>query len=161
MQVLRTILDGVEAGHRFLLVGIGQASFTERIIVSTTDKWNPNAEDAIKNQQVPVRRIGVSDLEASPVSWVDFNFSQTDFLVSLPQNHLRPHQQEAIKAVRAGFDSSDRGKLIMACGTGKTFTSLKLAEKTVGAGGTVLFLSRRSPCCRRPCGSGPRRPRCR
>lgn len=118
----------------------GKHPFTERIIVSTTDKWNANAEDAIKNQQVPVRRIGVSDLEASPVNWVDFSFAQPEVLISLPQNKLRPHQEEAIAAVRSGFDTSDRGKLIMACGTGKTFTSLKLAERTVGAGGTVLFL---------------------
>lgn len=118
----------------------GKYPFTERIIVSTTDKWNSNAEDAIKNQQVPVRRIGVSDLEASPVNWVDFSFAQPDFLVSLPQNRLRPHQESAIKDVRVGFERSDRGKLIMACGTGKTFTSLKLAERTVGAGGSVLFL---------------------
>lgn len=103
----------------------GKHPFTERIIVSTTDKWNANAEDAIKNQQVPVRRIGVSDLEASPVNWVDFSFAQPEVLISLPQNKLRPHQEEAIAAVRSGFDTSDRGKLIMACGTGKTFTSLK------------------------------------
>ncbi len=41
----------------------------------------------------------------------------------------------------AGFDAgADRGQMIMACGTGKTFTSLRLAEQVVGAGGSVLFL---------------------
>ena len=33
---------------------------------------------------------GVSDLEASPVDWVDFDLSQTDFLVSLPQEAPAP-----------------------------------------------------------------------
>ena len=42
----------------------GKDGFGERIIVSTTDKWNANAEDAIKAGD-PVRRIGLSDLEAS------------------------------------------------------------------------------------------------
>ena len=42
--------------------------------------------------------------------------------------------------MRAGLETIDRGKLIMACGTGKTFTSLKIAEDLVGEGGSVLFL---------------------
>ena len=44
---------------------------------------------------------------------------------------LRPHQQEALEKVIAGLQTHDRGKLIMACGTGKTFTSLKIAEAWV------------------------------
>src|SRR5206468_78840 len=36
--------------------------------------------------------------------------------------------------------SHDRGKLIMACGTGKTFTALKIAETLVPKRGAVLFL---------------------
>ena len=59
-----------------------------------------------------------------------------------------PHQEAAARAPggprsrrsTAGFGEHDRGKLIMACGTGKTFTSLRLAEQNVGAGGNVLFL---------------------
>ena len=51
----------------------GKAGFGDRIIVSTTDKWNANAEDAIKGQAKPVRRIGLSDLEASRVDWSVFS----------------------------------------------------------------------------------------
>ena len=53
---------------------------------------------------------------------------------------LRPHQEDALAAVRTGLDKGNRGKLIMACGTGKTFTSLKIAEDLAGAGKSVLFL---------------------
>src|SRR5690606_9193501 len=53
---------------------------------------------------------------------------------------LRPHQQEALDCVRDGLAEADRGKLIMACGTGKTFTGLKIAEAMVGRGKSVLFL---------------------
>jgi predicted helicase len=53
---------------------------------------------------------------------------------------LRDHQRVALDKVRDGLAVRDRGKLIMACGTGKTFTSLKIAEELVPAGGTVLFL---------------------
>jgi predicted helicase len=42
--------------------------------------------------------------------------------------------------VKAGLVANDRGKLIMACGTGKTFTSLKIAEEIAGKGKRVLFL---------------------
>ena len=52
----------------------------------------------------------------------------------------RPHQQEALEAVLKEFETHDRGKLIMACGTGKTYTSLVIAQKMVNPGGTVLFL---------------------
>jgi predicted helicase len=37
----------------------------------------------------------------------------------------------AIKDVLAGFDSGERARLIMACGTGKAFTSLKIAVEDV------------------------------
>ena len=48
-----------------------------------------------------------------------------------------------MEAVTSGLGTADRGKLIMACGTGKTFTSLKIAEHMAGhsgRGGRVLFL---------------------
>ncbi len=48
--------------------------------------------------------------------------------------------EEAIKKVCEGLQEADRGKLIMACGTGKTFTSLKIAETLAGKGKRVLFL---------------------
>lgn len=53
---------------------------------------------------------------------------------------LRPHQNEAVQRVVEGLTDADRGKLIMACGTGKTLTSLHIAEQTVGKGGLVLYL---------------------
>ena len=57
-----------------------------------------------------------------------------------PKKTLKDHQREALKAVKDGFVKADRGKLIMACGTGKTFTSLRIAEAIGGAGRTVLFM---------------------
>ncbi|MGO0577700.1 DEAD/DEAH box helicase [Ornithinimicrobium panacihumi] len=118
----------------------GKEGFAQRIIFSTTDRWNQHAEDAIQGQQVPVRRIGLADLEASIVDWGQFSWSQPQELPVTDKKKVRPHQAEAIEAVTAGLATGDRGKLIMACGTGKTFTSLRLAEQMVGAGGSVLFL---------------------
>ncbi len=56
------------------------------------------------------------------------------------EDALRDHQKYALDAVTRGLANTDRGKLIMACGTGKTFTSLKIAEALAGAGKHVLFL---------------------
>jgi predicted helicase len=122
------------------LAASGKESFLERIIVSTTEKWNANAEDAIRGQSKPVRRIGLSDLEHSRVDWSQFSIETPDYLPMQGKKTPRPHQRTAIDKVTAGFGEYDRGKLIMACGTGKTFTSLRLAEENVGAGGRVLFL---------------------
>ena len=53
---------------------------------------------------------------------------------------LRSHQQKAVKDVLEGLNKYSRGKIIMACGTGKTLTSLHIAEQYVGKGGIVLYL---------------------
>ena len=118
----------------------GKEGFSQRIIVSTTEKWNAHAEHAIQGQQIPVRRIGLADLEASVVDWDSFDWAKPDVLPVTDKKRLRPHQVTAIEDVCRGLDAADRGKLIMACGTGKTFTSLRLAERLAGAGGSVLFL---------------------
>lgn len=122
------------------LTASGKEGFTRRIIISTTDNWNRHAEDALRGQQVPVTRIGLSDLENSPVDWKRFSPETPEVIELAERKQLRRHQLSAIEDVVKGFAEHDRGKLIMACGTGKTFTSLRLAEQMVGPGGTVLFL---------------------
>ena len=124
------------------LAASGTNAFADRIIVSTTEKWNSNAEQAIKDQAKPVRRIGLSDLEHSRVDWQFLDPTQLNdrARAARPRSSRAPHQATAIEKVTAGFGEHERGRLIMACGTGKTFTSLRLAEQNVGAGGTVLFL---------------------
>jgi predicted helicase len=119
----------------------GSRQFARRILVSTTDKWNRNAESAIEGQIIPVSRISLADLAESPIDWTEFSLSRPDLIRLRPQKTPRPHQDEAIAAVIEGFQTEDRGKMIMACGTGKTFTSLRLAEQVVPEGGRILFLA--------------------
>jgi predicted helicase len=116
----------------------GKKPFTRRIIVSTTNKWSVHAEAALNDQQPPVTKIDLRALEESIIDWSRYESGKA--VVSKPKKTLRPHQVRAIEDVRQGFSIADRGKLLMACGTGKTFTSLKLAEQIVGKGGRVLFL---------------------
>ncbi|MBI1378655.1 MAG: N-6 DNA methylase [Frankiales bacterium] len=118
----------------------GKRPFAQRLIVTTTDRWGRNAEAAIENQQIPVQRLRFMDLAESSIDWTQFDLSTPDVMELKERKQLRPHQQVALENVRAGLGEADRGKLIMACGTGKTFTSLRIAEDLVGVGGRVLFL---------------------
>ena len=118
----------------------GKKPFTQRMIICTTDKWGRNAEEACVNQQPPVSRLRVQDLDESPIDWSDFKINRPQDIKLKPKKKLRPHQTTARDDVQNGFKSADRGKLIMACGTGKTFTALKIAEAMVPDGGNVLFL---------------------
>lgn len=117
----------------------GKANFSHRIIITTTDDWSDNALESLENQTIPVSMINLADLERSQIQWEDFVVGSDE--VSLkPKFDLREHQQNAYENVEEGFKKSDRGKLIMACGTGKTFTSLRITEGLAGANKRVLFL---------------------
>ena len=116
----------------------GRKPFAKRLIVATTDHWSPLAEEALIDQQPPVSRITLHDLENSQIDWDRYRPERP--VVLKQRKTLRPHQKLALEKVLARFKEVDRGKLIMACGTGKTFTSLKIAEQQVGKGGRVLFL---------------------
>lgn len=107
----------------------GKGGFTRRLIISTTDKWGPHAESALDDQQIPVIRLGLANIETSPVEW-QLPTADAQIEATLRKKKtLLPHQRRAVEAVFEGFASHTRGKMIMACGTGKTFTSLKIAER--------------------------------
>ena len=118
----------------------GPQHFSTRLIVSTTDRWSRNAEEALNHQTIPVTRLRVRDLDESSIDWSRFSTEQLATMDLRAKKTLRPHQLEALANSEAGFATHDRGKLIMACGTGKTFTALRLAERMTGGAGTVLFL---------------------
>ena len=102
-------------------------------MVSTTTQWGATAEETIREQSVPVRRLGLEDFEQSRVDWATFDPETPTALSLSGASDLRPYQRTAIDDVIAGFENAERGRLIMACGTGKTFTSLRLTEAYVGA----------------------------
>lgn len=116
----------------------GKKYFSHRIIVATTDKWTDNAQDSLENQHPPVSRIDLHNLENSVIDWSQYHENTKPVLKA--QKQLREHQVTALNSTIKGLNAADRGKLIMACGTGKTFTSLKIAEALAGKGKRVLFL---------------------
>ncbi|WP_224701588.1 DEAD/DEAH box helicase [Devosia aquimaris] len=117
----------------------GKAPFARRLIIDTTDaEWSEHAEAALRDQQIETMRVGLSDLSASAIDWSVYQ--RDERVVLAPKKVPFPYQAEALDEVEAGLETADRGKLLMACGTGKTFTALKIAERMAGKGKRVLFL---------------------
>ena len=115
-------------------------SFSNRLWISTTNHWGTNAEEAIKNQKPPVSRIGLVDLETSPVDWDKLEEGINGTSARAEGKQPMEHQLRAISAAVSHYQQNDRGKLVMACGTGKTYTSLLIAETMLKNKGLVLFL---------------------
>ena len=124
------------------LTAYGAIQFASGIMVATTDNWTRNAKDTIREARTkPVNYWGPDIFENSSIDWRVFDLDNPSGAARKPTKILREYQQKALNAVIDGLEQRDRGKLIMACGTGKTFTALRIAERQVGAGGTVLFLT--------------------
>ena len=134
-----------EASGRSFETENGTENFANRLIISTTDRWSSNAEAALENQIIPTNRIGLASIAESPIDW-DVAFPGSEMQIHLTKRETfepRPHQQAAIENAIKGFETHERGQLIMACGTGKTFTGLRLAERVANNNGgraRVLFL---------------------
>ncbi len=122
------------------LAASGSRHFTRRLLIDTTGReWSGPAEEMLRRQAVPAVRIGLDELRRSPIDWAQYAASTE--IERSARKTPRPHQEEAIgRAVRGLAEPGSRGKLIMACGTGKTFTSLRIAEEIAGKGGRVLYL---------------------
>ncbi|GAA9854984.1 hypothetical protein VN0611_10430 [Helicobacter pylori] len=113
---------------------MGEVRFKKGIIISTSN-LSSNALEEIeqirKSKGIDIVEISEEDFIYSQIDWEKFDPTQTQGEIPLcDKKKPRPHQIEAIKATKEYFSSpkNARGKLIMACGTGKTYTSLKIME---------------------------------
>ncbi|MBQ8635034.1 MAG: DEAD/DEAH box helicase [Selenomonadaceae bacterium] len=127
------------SGMSFKVDGVDK-NFSLRLWIDTTIKgFGRNAKAAIKNQNPPVIRIGLNDLQNADVDWKEI-YESTKINESVKIRELRDFQKEAVEKVHKHLKKNERGRLIMACGSGKTFTSLKIAENEAGDHGIILFL---------------------
>lgn len=120
------------------LTAAGQRNYSHGLIFLTATKSTDHLRNAIKDQKTPISLVTLHDLKVSLIDWSQYQVNEAPVLKE--KKVLRPHQRDALQFVASDLAKAERGKLIMACGTGKTFTSLKIAEHMVGAGGRVLFL---------------------
>lgn len=112
--------------------------FSARYLVTTSNNFTDNALQELRRKEPPITLIKRSDLEASAIDWQAY--LKDGQVRQRNRRRLRDYQKEALEKVIRGFREHDRGKLIMACGSGKTFTALKIAEEQVGNKGFALFL---------------------
>jgi predicted helicase len=129
------------SGRRFKNAELQTVGFSHRMWIDTTGKkWGSNAEEAIRNQHPAVTRLNLFELQQAPVNWEKLENGIHGEASRTAKKTLRAHQKEALEKTHVHFQTADRGKLIMACGTGKTFTSLKIAENETDGKGLILFL---------------------
>ena len=112
--------------------------FKQRYIITTNENWSENALTEMQNVTPPIQLVRRSMLASSRINWSVY--LNTGKVVQQKKRTPRKYQEEAIQRVIEGFKTNNRGKLIMACGTGKTFASMKIAEKMEGNNGFVMFL---------------------
>ena len=108
------------------------SEFTHRAIIDTSEKdFGKHLREEVKRLGRPFTRIRIADLERSSVDWSSIptagELRDLDVAQRQPKEP-REHQQEAVEEVRQRFETADRGQLIMACGTGKTYTAQLIAE---------------------------------
>lgn len=114
--------------------------FSRRIFAHTALKLGPTAQRTLEDNDVQV--IDLPQMDRADIAWAEFAIETPDRVVRHQGQGKSPfpYQREAMAKVAEGFETSDRGKMIMACGTGKTYTSLQIMQQQTPADGYVLFL---------------------
>ncbi|MGN8388255.1 type ISP restriction/modification enzyme [Helicobacter pylori] len=115
--------------------GVGEVRFKKGIIISTSNLTSEalKAIEQIRStgMGIDIDEITEEDFIYSRIDWEKFDPTKTEDEIPLcDKKRPRPHQTEAIEKTKEYFSDpkNARGKLIMACGTGKTYTSLKIME---------------------------------
>lgn len=118
-----------------LLTGVGGVKFKKGIIISSSNLTSTALKEIEQTRSagmdIDIDIITEEDFIYSRIDWEKLDPTKTqDELPLCDKKKPRPHQQEAINATKEYFSNpkNARGKLIMACGTGKTYTSLKIME---------------------------------
>lgn len=118
-----------------LQAGVGEVRFKKGIIISTSKLTSTALEEIEQIRStgmgIDIDEITEEDFIYSQIDWEKFDPTKTEDEIPLcDKKKPRPHQTEAIDATKEYFSDpkNARGKLIMACGTGKTYTSLKIME---------------------------------
>lgn len=128
------------AGRQFQNERGETTGFSLCLWIDTKTHFNKNANTLIQNQKIPFKRLGYLELLNAPVDWDKLAAGKSGKTVQTVKKTPRPHQQQAIQNAATYFKTHDRGKLIMACGTGKTYTALRIMEEQTQKNGFALFL---------------------
>jgi predicted helicase len=109
--------------------------FKHKLLIATTDGLSPTARNELSAHGIHTHML--TALRAHEIEWPE---SPRALIPPDPEPMLpRDHQVDALEDVVAGLEAHGKGKLIMPCGTGKTATSLFIAE-FLGAGRILVAL---------------------
>lgn len=118
-----------------------QHFFSFRLWIDTTDGgFTSYAAESFIGQAIPASVLHLSELAEMPVDWEELDKGISGTKAITKHKDVLPHQGDALKEAKKYYKDHDRGKLIMACGTGKTFTALRIAEQMTDCRGNILFL---------------------
>jgi predicted helicase len=142
-HIVKSKLDSFlsTSGKQFTDDSGARMSFSTRLLITTSYSWSSTADSIIQNQAIECKRLTLAELETAPVIWDNLDKGLIGDKARTPKKELMEHQRAALEDCVEYFKENDRGKLIMACGTGKTFTSLRIAERQTNGKGLVLFLA--------------------
>ena len=130
------------SGRKFKDESGKETSFAERFIFVTNDDWSSTADLSVQDQTIPVNMVSLSKLRDARVDWGAIEEGVHGESARLKRYNLKDHQKKALDNALEHYKANDRGSMIMACGTGKTFVSLRIAEAmTKGKKGLILFLT--------------------
>lgn len=139
----KVVLSDLSTYFTQLQSGVGNVKFSKGIIITTND-LGKNVFDTIKQIQLtmPIDIITLEDFKNSTINWEILSPKSLELPLYAKKQPL-PHQKDALQSTKEYFanPSNTRGKLIMACGTGKTYTSLKILEMLTPKNGIVVFLA--------------------
>lgn len=119
----------------FFARALGDSSISQYMIMTSAKGPGKHLEKQIENTGAML--VDTAKMEASRLDWSPFVYGVES--IERETYDPRPHQREAIEGIESAFAENDRCKVIMACGTGKTLMSLRLAEDYLNGSGLVLF----------------------
>ncbi len=130
------------SGRTFKNEAGATTKFSYRVWVATTESWGANARETLENQDIPCNILNGFDINDDPtVDWDKIEQGMYGTSASVKdQREVKPHQKKALENAHEYYKTHDRGQLIMACGTGKTFTALRLVEQETKNKGLILVL---------------------
>jgi predicted helicase len=135
------------SGKKITEIDGREKTFSDRLWISTSDNWSGEARDIRKDQTIKFHMLGLADLKTAPVDWEKLLGGVSGREARIPRKTLRDHQKEALDKAAKHYSEHDRGLLVMSCGTGKTLSSLRIAEQQVIAArggdgnGLIIFFA--------------------
>ena len=130
------------SSRQFVDDNFEQQSFSSRLWFATNNKWGKNAKEAFENQNPPTYIVNPWDVaDDETVDWEQLDAGMHG-ATAFKKRSISPkdHQKVALEKAAEYYKTHERGKLIMACGTGKTYTSLCLVEQQTQNKGLILVL---------------------